>query len=234
MRRRRKRKPPRTGLAGRIDPLRAKVAEAEHELESFRSSSGLLTGANGLTNPSQRLAELTTQSAAARGQQSAARAKAEALREIVRSGRVDSITEAAQDESLRHYAEARVALNSQISELARTYGPQHPRMKSAEGQLAGLDEEIRLAAQKAVRGYEEEARIAADQVRNIDAEIADQTRAVSSGDGDTVKLRALELDARDRARTTRNPTSAKYREAAARGASDRRLRASHCPYRRKR
>jgi polysaccharide biosynthesis transport protein len=202
-------------LASRIDPLRAKVGEAEQALEAFRSSSGLLSGANGLTNPAQRLSELTTQMAAARAQQSAARAKADALREMVRAGRLDGVAEATQNESLRRYSEARVALKAQISELSRTFGPEHPRMREAAGQLAGLEDEIKLAAAKSVRGYEEEAQIASDQVRNLDAEIAEQTKIVSSGDGDTVKLRALELEART-AREQLESYLAKYREAEAR------------------
>ena len=133
----------------------------------------------------------------------------------MRSGRIDGIADAAQNESLRRYAEARVALKAQIAELSRTYGPNHPRMKAAMGQLAGLEDEMRFAAQKAVRGYEEDARITADQVRSLDREIADQTKVVSSGDGDTVKLRALELDART-AREQLESYINKYREAAAR------------------
>jgi uncharacterized protein involved in exopolysaccharide biosynthesis len=202
-------------LGSRIEPLRAHVAEAEQALESFRSASGLLAGANGLTSPSQRLAELTTQVATARAAQSAARAKAESLRELIKSGRLDAVADAAQNESLRRYAETRVTLKAQIAELSRTFGPEHPRMREAMGQLAGLDEEIRIAAAKAVRGYEDEARIAADQVRNIDQEIAEQSKIVSSGDVDAVKLRALELEARTQREQLESYIN-KYREAAAR------------------
>jgi len=206
-------------LGDHIEPLRIKVAEAERSLESFRGSSGLLTGANGLTTPSQRLSELTSQVASARSAQSAAAAKAQNMRDLLRTGRLDAIADATRDDSLRRYAETRVTLKAQIAELSRTYLPGHPRMKELEGQLAGLDDEMRMAATKAVRGYEDEARIASDQVRNLESAIADQSRIVSSGDGDTVKLQALELDAKT-AREQLESYIDKYREALARQSDD--------------
>jgi uncharacterized protein involved in exopolysaccharide biosynthesis len=206
-------------LGSRIEPLRAKVAEDERSLEAFRSSSGLLTGANGLTTPSQRLSELTSQVASARAAQSAAAARAQNLRDLLRTGRLDAIADATHDDSLRRYAETRVTLKAQIAELSRTYLPGHPRMKELEGQLSGLDDEMRAAATKTVRGYEDEARIASDQVRNLESAIADQSRIVSSGDADTVKLQALELEAKT-AREQLESYIDKYHEAVARQSDD--------------
>ena len=208
-----------TWLGAHIEPLRAKVAEDERALEAFRGSSGLLTGANGLTTPSQRLSELTSQVAAARSAQSAAAAKAQNMRDLLRSGRLEAIADATHDDSLRRYADTRVTLKAQIAELSRTYLPGHPRMKELAGQLAGLDSEMREAATKVVRGYEDEARIAADQVRNLESAISDQSRIVASGDADTVKLQALELDAKT-AREQLESYIDKYREAVARESDD--------------
>ena len=50
-------------LATKIDELRGKVAEANSKVETFRAASGLFAGANGMTVPSQQLADLTTSSA---------------------------------------------------------------------------------------------------------------------------------------------------------------------------
>ena len=46
-------------LSGKIAQLRAEVAEADAKVEAFRSDSGLLDLANGMTAPSQQLAEIT-------------------------------------------------------------------------------------------------------------------------------------------------------------------------------
>src|SRR5271169_3408189 len=206
-------------LSGKIAQLRAKVAEADAKVEAFRSDSGLLAVANGLTAPSQQLAEITTQIASARAAESAAAAKAQLLREMLRAGRLDAVPDFVKDESLRHYAEMRVTLKSHIAEESRTLLPGHPRMRELTGQLAGLDEQIRAAAGKAVRGFEDEARLAGAQVSNLEGLIAKQAKAVATSDADQVQLRALELDAK----TSREQLESyinKYREASARDADD--------------
>ena len=206
-------------LSGKIAQLRAKVAEADAKVEAFRSDSGLLDVANGMTAPSQQLAEITTQIASARAAQSAAAAKAQLLREMLHAGRLDAVPDFVKDESLRHYAETRVTLKSQIAEESRTLLPGHPRMRELTGQLAGLDEEIRAAAGKAVRGFEDEARLAGAQVSNLEGLIAKQAKAVATSDADQVQLRALELDAKT-AREQLESYINKYREASARDADD--------------
>ena len=83
-------------LSGKIAQLRAEVAEADAKVEAFRSDSGLLDLANGMTAPSQQLAEITQpRSLRARAAQSVAAAKAQLLREMLRAGRdVDDATPA--------------------------------------------------------------------------------------------------------------------------------------------
>jgi polysaccharide biosynthesis transport protein len=206
-------------LSGKIAQLRAKVAEADANVEELRSDSGLLAGANGMTAPTQQLAEITTQIASARAAQSAATAKAQLLREMLRAGRLDAVPDFVKDESLRRYAESRVALKSQIAEESRTLLPGHPRMRELSGQIAGLDEEIRAEAGKSVRGFEDEARLAGAQVSNLEGLIAKQSKAVAASNADEVRLRALELDAKT-AREQLESYITKYREAFAREADD--------------
>jgi succinoglycan biosynthesis transport protein ExoP len=206
-------------LSGKIAELRAKVAEADANVEELRSDSGLLAGANGMTAPSQQLAEITTQITSARAAQSAAAAKAQLLREMLRAGRLDAVPDFVNDESLRRYAEARVTLKSQIAEESRTLLPGHPRMKELSGQIAGLDEEIRAEVGKSVHAFEDEARLAGTQVSNLEGLIAKQSKTVAAGNADEVRLRALELDAKT-AREQLESYIDKYREASAREADD--------------
>ena len=156
-----------------------------------------------MTVPNQRLAEINSQIAAARATQSAASAKAQVLREMLRSGRLDAVPDVARDNSLRKYAEARVALKAEIAEESRTLLPGHPRMKELSGQLAGLDEEMRDAAAKAVRGYEDEARLTGDQVKSLERAVEDESKALASTDSDQVQLQSLELEVQVSTRTAR-------------------------------
>ncbi len=206
-------------LSGKIEQLRAKVADADSKAEAFRATSGLLTGANGLTINNQQLAEINAQIASARATQTAAASKAQMLREMLRAGRLDAVPDVAKDESLRRYAELRVNLKAQIAEQSRTLLPGHPHMKELNGQLAGLDEEIRAAAQKAVGGLEDESKLAAAQLRNLEGAVAKQSQTVADSNSDEVKLRALELDAKT-AREQLESYTAKYREAVAHDADN--------------
>jgi uncharacterized protein involved in exopolysaccharide biosynthesis len=206
-------------LSSRIEQLRARVAEADAKVEAFRADSGLFAGTNGVTTPTQQLGELTTQIAAARTAQSAATAKAQLLRDLLRGGRLEAAPDVVKDESLRHYAEERVTLKAQIAELSRTLLPGHPRMQELEGQLAGLEAEIREAVVKAVRGLEDEAKLEGSQVASLENVVAKQSRTVAAGNVDEVKLHALELDAKT-AREQLESYIDKYREAAARDADN--------------
>jgi polysaccharide biosynthesis transport protein len=206
-------------LASKIDELRGKVAETDAKVETYRAESGLLAGNNNMTVPGQQLADLNTQLAAARSAQSAALAKAQLLRSMLRNGQLADVPDLAKDESLRRYAEQRVTLKAQIASESRTLLPGHPRMKELAAQLAGLDGEIRAAAEKAARGLENDAKLAAGQVETLNNAMAAQSKTVASGNADSVELRALELDART-AREQLESYVQKYREAIARDADN--------------
>jgi uncharacterized protein involved in exopolysaccharide biosynthesis len=202
-------------LAKRIAELRLKAADSDEKVQTFRVNAGLIAGPNGLTMPSQQLADLNTQLATARAAQSAALAKADMLRRILRAGRLDEVQDIANDDSLRRFAETRVTLKAEIAEAARTLLPEHPRMKELNGQLAGLDAQIRLAAANAARRFENDSRLAGAEVETLGATLARQSKTVAAGAPDEVQLHALELDAR----TTHDQLESyvqKYREATAR------------------
>lgn len=206
-------------LSQQIDELRARVATAEARVEDLRSKSGLLTGVNGIAVPTQQLSEIATQIATARAAEAAATSKANSLREMARTGRLDEVAAIANDDSLRRYADSRVALKAQMAELGRTLLPGHPRMKELAGQLAGLEVEIRTAAMKRARSFEEEAHIAGAQLKSLQQAVSTQAHAVTSNDADTVKLRELEIDAKT-ARDQLESYLTKYREAMARDGVD--------------
>jgi polysaccharide biosynthesis transport protein len=206
-------------LASKIDELRGKVAEADAKVENYRAQSGLLASSNNMTVPGQQLADLNTQLTTARTAQSEALAKAQMMRTMLRDGRLTDAPDFAKDESLRRYAEQRVALKAQIAQESRTLLPGHPRMKELAAQLDGLDGEIRAAVEKAARSLENDAHLAAAQVASLSAALAAQSKTVASGNVDEVELHALELDAHA-ARDQLESYVQKYREAIARDADN--------------
>lgn len=201
-------------LSGKIEELRGRVADADAKVETYRAQFGLLAGANGMTLPSQQLAEINAQIASARAAQSAATSKAQLLRQMLRQGRLDAVPDVAKDESLRRYSELRVTLKAQIAQEGRTLLPGHPRMQELSGQLAGLDAEMRDATARVVRGLEDEAQLAGSQVTSLEAAVAKQSQTVANSNVDEVRLHALELDAKT-ARAQLESYTEKYHEAIA-------------------
>src|SRR5579883_191382 len=206
-------------LAAKITDLRAKVADASGKVEAFRAQSGLLPTGNSLTAPSQQLADINTQLAAARSAQATAEAKAQMLRSLARKGRLEEDPDVARDDTLRRLTEQRVTLKAQIAQESRTLLPEHPRMKALAAQLAELDSQIRLAAERAARALENEAHVAGDQVEALQATLAAQAKTVAAGNQEDVQLRALQLDA-NAARDQLESYLQKYREAIARDADN--------------
>jgi succinoglycan biosynthesis transport protein ExoP len=88
-------------------------------------------------------------------------------------------------------------------------------MKELTAQLADLDKQIKLAAEKTVRGLENDARIAGARVETVSATLDEQKKTSSLANEKEIELRSLERDAKA-ARDQLEAYTAKYREASAR------------------
>lgn len=202
-------------LASTIEPLRQKVAEAEAKVEEFRARSGLLIGANNTTITSQQLADMSGQLATARTQQVDSQAKARMIRDAIKQGRTFEIPDVVNNDLVRRLIEQRVNMRAQLALEARTLLPEHPRIKDLNAQLADLDGQIRLAAERTVRSLENDARIAASRVDSLLAVLDGQKKTVADSNESEVQLRALEREARVQ-REQLEQYLARFREATAR------------------
>lgn len=202
-------------LAGLITELRSKLAVAEGKVESFRASSGLMVGANNALLPSQQLSEIIGQLAAARTSMADTQAKAQLIRQAIRNGQLDEISEIARDNGVRRLFTQRSSVRSQLALESRTLGPAHPRIKELRAQLSSINNDLRIAARKSARGYENDAKIAKVRVTNLQAAVSNQQKKVGDTSFDQVKLREFELESK-LIRTQLENNLTKYREAVAR------------------
>src|SRR4051794_27252451 len=97
-------------LAGEIESLRRKVAEAESKVERHRSQSNLLMGTNNTTLSNQQLGEFNAQVGTARAQRIEAESKARFIREALRNGHAIEFSDIVNSELMRRLSEQRVAL----------------------------------------------------------------------------------------------------------------------------
>ncbi|MBU6456291.1 MAG: exopolysaccharide transport family protein [Bradyrhizobium sp.] len=199
-------------LAGEIDNLRRKVADAESRVEDFRSKSSLFVGTNNTTLSNQQMGELNTQLNNARALESDAESKARMIREMLRSGKPIEASEVLNSELMRRLSEQRVTLRAQLAEQSATLLDNHPRIKELKAQLAALDAQIRDEAGKLSRSLENDARIAAGRVDSLSASLDQLKKQATSANGQDVQLRALEREAKAQ-RDLLESYLAKYREA---------------------
>ncbi len=192
-----------TWLAQKIADWKGRVADAEAKVEAIRAQSGPPPGAEAAAPAGDSLADLNAKLSEARAAQAAARARAELLRRLEREAQVPDAGSTIADPALRRLSDQRAALKAEIADASRTLLPLHPRMKDLAAQLAGVDGEIRDAADKAARASEGEARRAAAEADALAAKLDDETKAAAaasaaasaSASASAGPLRALETEA---------------------------------------
>lgn len=198
-----------------VGDLKTKVASAESKVEDFRAQTGLLVGTNNTTINAQQLGEVNTELARARTSQADAQAKAKLLREMLKQGRVGEIPDVANNDLVRRISEQRVTLKAQLALESRTLLPGHPRIKELSAQLADLDNELRVAGEKAARTLDNDAKIAGQRFLNLQASLDQQKKVVGSMSAEEVKLRELERTAKS-LKDDLEAATTKYQQALAR------------------
>jgi polysaccharide biosynthesis transport protein len=213
-----------TWLSGSLDQLRLRVQEAETKVEGFRARTGLIStsrsdGTNPANLPQQQLAEISTRLSEARSQLADAQAKGRLLRDMIRAGRQFEISDVANNETNRRLVEQRGTLKAQIALESRTLLPEHPTIKALNAQLADIEGQIRASAERTVRAIENDARISAQKVRELETTLDEHKKKVVDAGENEPELRALEREAKT-LREQYESLSLKYREAAARDAEN--------------
>jgi len=202
-------------LSGELEKLRAKVSEAEAKVEEFRAKSNLFVGANNTSLSNQQLTELSSQVSAARAQKADAEARAQLIRDALRTGRLLESSDIANSELIRRLSEQRVTLRTQLAEQSSTLLPQHPRIKEMRAQIADLDQQISAEGERLARSLENEAKVAGARLETLSASLDQLKRQTASVSDQDVQLRALEREAKAQ-RDLFESYLAKYREATAR------------------
>jgi succinoglycan biosynthesis transport protein ExoP len=207
-------------LAGEIDKLRTKVADAEAAVERYRSKAGLFIGGpNSLTLSNQQLGDYNGQLAAARAQKADAEAKAKLIRDALRTGAPIEFSDITNSELLRRLSEQRVTLRAQLAEQSATLLPQHPRIKELRAQIADLEAQIHAEGERVARSLENDAKLSDARMGTLDTGLDQLKQQATASNQQDVQLRALERDAKSQ-RDLLESYLAKYREATARDSID--------------
>ncbi|MDP3545271.1 MAG: lipopolysaccharide biosynthesis protein, partial [Phreatobacter sp.] len=202
-------------LSGEVDGLRRKVEDAEGRVESFRARANLFVGSNNTSLTAQQLAEVNSQIASARAQQSDAQTRARLLRDFLRTGRPIEAGDILNSEIIRRLNEQRAAVLAQLAEQSSTLGPRHPRIAELQAQRANLEGQVRSEAEKLVRVLENDARFAGARVEALQQNLDQAKKQASEASEQEVQLRVLEREAKS-LRDQLESLLGRYRDASAR------------------
>ena len=206
-------------LGALVADLRSKVSLAETRAEEFRASSGLVMGANSVNMSTQQMADITAQLTVARAAQAESQAKAKLIRDMIRQGRLGDVPDVANNDLVRRISEQRITLRTQLAAEGRTLLPEHPRIKELHAQLAGLEGDLQVAAEKVARTLENDAKIAGSRVDNLLASVEQQRKAVGGSSVEEAQAREYDRSAR-LLKDQLEATLTKYQDAMARETND--------------
>jgi polysaccharide biosynthesis transport protein len=202
-------------LAGEIEVLRQKVADAEAKVEDFRSKSNLFVGTNNTTLSAQQLGELNSQLAAARSQKADAEVKAKFIRDTLKSGKSLESADFLNSELIRRLSEQLATVRGQFAEQSSTLLDNHPRIKELRAQIADLDRQLRTEAERLARALENDARIAGARVETLSENLGQLKQQAATTNEQDIQLRAYEREAKAQ-RDLLESYLAKYREVTSR------------------
>lgn len=164
--------------AKRLEPqvkrVREELAAAESQVAKFRADSDQFNvGIQAAPQAAQILGELTAELTKVSTARLEAESRARTAREQMNAGTAEANPDVQKSQLIPRLSEQRVRLERQVSELAATLMPAHPRMRQVQGDLAALNRQIKDETRKVVDGLERDAKIAKERedgvVKRIDA-----------------------------------------------------------------
>lgn len=176
-------------LENRLADLRAAALASERAVSDYRVERGLLDVTADSTVGQRRLASLTQQAGSLRTRLEEAKARYDELRRM-KPQDIGGPT-APRSELLATLRSQMAEEKRQSAELARIYGPRHPRVETTSERVAMLEEQIRAETARLVDQAKSEVDSLQKQNVALEAELSKRTNAELAVNQDEVKLRDL-------------------------------------------
>jgi capsular exopolysaccharide synthesis family protein len=181
-------------LTSRLVDLKRNLDVSQQALQEFRDQEDIIDVSGGQTLGAQELNELTTRL----GEVRRTRVGAENIyREL--GGAADySVTQlmnmpaVLQHPLVQHLAQSHTEAQQEVTNLARRYGPEHPRMISARARVESVQDELRQQVLQVASGIEKEYRVAQRNEQNLVQQLAVAKENVANLNRKDFRLRELE------------------------------------------
>jgi len=149
-------------LSSRLDDLKSNLEKSQQALQEFRDKEQILDVAGGQQLSTQELNELTTRLGDARR----TRMRADSIyRELGGSAnysvdRLMSMPAVLQHPLVQNLAQSHTQAQQEVTNLARRYGPEHPKMMAAKSRVESVQAELKQQVLQVAAGIEKEYRVA--------------------------------------------------------------------------
>lgn len=203
-------------LEPEIANLREKVRDAEAKVAAYRASSDIYRTGEQNTFAETQLNDISLELARVRGERANAEARAESVRNALKSGRnADSLAEVVGSPMIQRLKETQSNIEGQIADLSTSLLEGHPRLKGLRSQLTGITEQIRRETRKVLASLESEAGVARDREKQLIGQLENLKADTAVTEEKQVGLKALEREAAAQ-RQLLETYLARYREAVSR------------------
>lgn len=188
-------------LRPQIEKLAKEVADADAEVERFRSDANLFRGGSQNTGLNeQQLSELTAELSRVSATRSEMEARAKSARELLRKGSVEAIPDVQRSPVIQGLVAQRVRAEREKAEAETSLLSGHPRMKQLNANVTDLRRQVNREAASIVEGLEKEARVLALREDSVRGSIDELKQRVGATAGDVARLAALESTAKAKRR----------------------------------
>jgi capsular exopolysaccharide synthesis family protein len=201
-------------LTAELGPLGQQVIAADQAVADFRAANGIVSGGgDDGTVTDQQVGTIASELGRASADAAAARAAASAARAQVRNAGVDAVSQVLNSGSLTELRNQRAQVLREQGQIATIYSPDHPASRRIGKQLAQLDREIEVSANRIVLGLENDARASEARVATLRGQLSALAARQSQDARTMVVADGLERNA-DAKRNTFNDLSRNAQEQA--------------------
>jgi exopolysaccharide transport family protein len=182
-------------LNSRLAGLRDQVVDAEAQVERYKAANGLLS-AEGNTLTEQEISNLNNQLAATKAQEAEQVARLNtAQNQLAKGSTGDDVGEALNSQVIQQLRAQRAEVSRQVADLEARYGPRHPELLRAKGQLTDIDGQIQAEIKRVISNLQAQAQVARQRTASIESSLSQSKGTLVANNSASVKLNELERNA---------------------------------------
>ena len=183
-------------LQSRLKSLRADTSTAETAVQRYKAENNIVDTAHGLMGD-QQLADANSQLATARNETSAAKARLDRVREVLKSPDVvnATVSDALRDDILNRLRAQYLDLTSRQSDLTARLGPNHAAVVTIRNQLVEVTKAARDELGRVASSSQSDYEIALSNERSLQTNLSALVTQADTTSRAQVKLRDLESSA---------------------------------------